>query len=84
MSITIQFDPKAYFHCAECNELQPRSYDKNEKMRFCLECSKIVCKKCTPKHTEKYVMISAEQVNERLEDTFKSFMPHLFPENLEK
>ena len=84
MNITIKVDPKSYFHCAECNELQSRERDENELMRFCIECSQIVCDQCISKHHEPHMMISPKEFNERLEDTFKSFMPHLFPENSKK
>ena len=79
--MNIHVDPKAYFHCAECNELQSRERDNNELMRFCIDCSQIVCDKCTAKHNEPHMMISPEELSGRLEDAYKSFMPHLFPEN---
>ena len=80
MSIQICVDPIHYFHCAQCDKLVSRDRKKEDKMRFCLECSQVLCESCQS-HEHKTIEVTPEELNTRLNKAYKNYMPHLFPEN---
>ena len=82
MGTLICIDPVHYFHCAGCEKLQPREREEGEKLKFCLECSKIVCDACQKEHKHKLFEITPKDLNSRLTEAYTNYMPHLFPENL--
>lgn len=82
MSVRVYIDPVHYFHCAKCETLVSRECKKDEKLRFCLECSQVLCSKCKS-HEHKTIELTPEEVNHRLNEAYKNYMPHLFPENSE-
>ncbi len=83
MSIKVCVDPVHYFHCAQCDKLVSRERLASDKLTFCLECSQVLCEGCK-KHDHKTIDITPQELNLRLNEAYKNYMPHLFPENSAK